>query len=968
MAKSRRNPFAFTPLPVTLLTTIVFCAVLISVLVVHHIVPPAPDASVPLAGINLTEAWLDLKFLSNGYHPYNSRRNDVVRNWLLQRIDEVLIENNSSYAICDGSSFTDPSYDKADVVVFNDLRSNLSFAANLFGSTGISHSFEGTNIIVYIRGSEDGEHDWRSSQGRGGVLVNAHYDSVTTGFGATDDGVGVISVLQLIKYFSRPEHRPKRGVVALLNNAEEDFLLGAWAFSQHPISSFPHAFVNLEGAGAGGKATLFRSTDYEVTGFYKGTRYPYGTVVSADGFKRRFVRSQTDYAIFYGSLGMRGLDIAFFEPRARYHTDQDDTRHTSVDSVWHMLTAALHTVYGLAMDTSTTFEGEAAGKGKVRSGSGSDGVYFDMFGHSFATLQLHTLFALSVTLLVVAPISLFAVSGILSHFDKLYIFSISTHHHEATGDRTVPIGGFRGFFRYPIIFSVASAGTVGCAFLLVKENPFIVYSSPYPVWSMMMSIWLCLAWFLFRAIDFVRPTALHRLYSMLWMFVGGWVLLVIATVYEERSRIGSPYLLVITFAAMFLATFIGFCEQFSLKRKQAFAAEEERPAETTGRSDQATSGDAENDEEEAWAEEASESTSLLGQQKRRTFGKSASPGRAGSGHAEAIQEEEEPAKNEPAYGNEQRWSRCLPSWTWILQLLVLVPVPIIVIAQVGLFIQTALGQTLSDGTSILSVYLFIAVFSILMVAPLGPFIHRFTYHIPLFLFGVFVGTLVYNLIAFPFSGNNRLKVYFTQRVDLDSGINRVALMGVESNYMMDIIRTLPSAAGQSVDIASGSRLGLTDYSWDGLPPKVVPNTMPGVPPLIGYGQWLDYNATRAVDARRAQITIAGKNTRQCKLIFAKSVSTFHVEGSATDSRFPIVSEGGSTEINLRSRDWDKTWNVTFEWDGAEGMDGRVVCQWSDEYGLGLVPALEEIRMFAPDWTVPTTAGTGLVDGSKAFSV
>jgi Zn-dependent M28 family amino/carboxypeptidase len=50
--------------------------------------------------------------------------------------------------------------------------------------------------------------------------------SVSTGFGATDDGMGVITVLQLIRFFTTPGNEPKRGIVAMLNNGEEDFLNG----------------------------------------------------------------------------------------------------------------------------------------------------------------------------------------------------------------------------------------------------------------------------------------------------------------------------------------------------------------------------------------------------------------------------------------------------------------------------------------------------------------------------------------------------------------------------------------------------------------------------------------------------------------------------------------------------------------------------------------------------------------------
>lgn len=140
--------------------------------------------------------------------------------------------------------------------------------------------------------------------------------------------MGVVTVLQLVNYFTTPKNKPKNGVVLLLNNGEEDFLNGANVFSQHPMSKIVSTFLNLEGAGAGGRATLFRSTDEAVTKAYAKSPFPFGTATSADGFNRGLVRSQTDYVVFNGILGLRGLDVAFMGPRARYHTNQDDSRHT----------------------------------------------------------------------------------------------------------------------------------------------------------------------------------------------------------------------------------------------------------------------------------------------------------------------------------------------------------------------------------------------------------------------------------------------------------------------------------------------------------------------------------------------------------------------------------------------------------------------------------------------------------------
>ena len=327
------NPIAFTRGPVTVIVTIVYIALLTVLILIHTGVPSAPSR--PQSGVSIDEAWTDLQAITPAYRPYNSHQNDVIHDLLLLRIQTILVENNVS---------------STDAYVFNDLQSNLTSSSpgSLTSNFGFSVYFESTNIIVYIRGYEDDEKQWwRKPNGRPkraeGVLVNAHFDSVSTGFGATDDGVGVVSMLQLIRYYTSYGNKPEHGLVLLFNNGEEDFLNGARVFGQHPISRMVTRFLNLEGAGAGGRATLFRSTDTEITKSYEGSPHPYGSVVSGDGFERGLIASQTDYVIFNGIFDMRGLDVAFFEPRARYHTDEDSTRYTSKDSVWHMLSAALAT-------------------------------------------------------------------------------------------------------------------------------------------------------------------------------------------------------------------------------------------------------------------------------------------------------------------------------------------------------------------------------------------------------------------------------------------------------------------------------------------------------------------------------------------------------------------------------------------------------------------------------------------------
>ena len=160
---------------VTLVTAVVYLAVFIPLLIIHETVPSAPEDPTVYRGLNLTEAWLDLAELSNGYHPFNSRRNDDVRNWLLRRVEEILDNNGVKHekgenvnavpddsissngkaqdvSIHSGSGEEEPRVGSADrgelglraeqpaAVVFNDLVSN--YTSNALTSIGVSGPFE----------------------------------------------------------------------------------------------------------------------------------------------------------------------------------------------------------------------------------------------------------------------------------------------------------------------------------------------------------------------------------------------------------------------------------------------------------------------------------------------------------------------------------------------------------------------------------------------------------------------------------------------------------------------------------------------------------------------------------------------------------------------------------------------------------------------------------------------------------
>lgn len=275
----------------------------------------------------------------------------------------------------------------------------------------------------------------------------------------------------------------------------------------------------------------------------------------------------------------------------------------------------------------------------------------------------------------------------------------------------------------------------------------------------------------------------------------------------------------------------------------------------------------------------------------------------------------------------------------------------------------------------LPIYLILAATSILILLPLTPFLHRVAYQIPTILFFAFVGCLIYNILAFPFSRDARLKVYFVQNVDLDIGINNVTLTGL-NKYVQNIIDELPSAAGQKVSCGGQTtdtlRGGLASCTWHGLQPNVM-NTEPITrqskkhKSSHDYSSWLSYNITSHKNS--AQISLRGRNTKACRLHFDTPISSLHISDAATDPRYKTVGENGSSQIRLFSRSWDKTFHVNVTWDGdAKGQTGKVACIWSDANLFGTIPAYDELVRFMPVWSAATKAADGLVEGWKGWEI
>lgn len=171
----------------------------------------------------------------------------------------------------------------------------------------------------------------------GTVFLTAHYDSVPSGPGANDDGVGVAAVLETVRALRAADTALRNDVVVLLTDGEETGLLGAEAFVAGPGGRGTGVVINHEARGAGGPPLLWRTTHPDATlvdvveqaAPHPNTDSLTTTLAGAQ------TGSNTDFASFEPG-GLRVLDWAFAGRSAYYHNRLDDPAHVDLATVQQM--------------------------------------------------------------------------------------------------------------------------------------------------------------------------------------------------------------------------------------------------------------------------------------------------------------------------------------------------------------------------------------------------------------------------------------------------------------------------------------------------------------------------------------------------------------------------------------------------------------------------------------------------------
>ena len=169
------------------------------------------------------------------------------------------------------------------------------------------------NIVARIPGDEEGP----------AVLIAAHYDSVPTSPGASDNGAAVGALLETARALVTGP-RLRRDVLLLFSDAEELGMLGAHAFAaQDPLWREVGAVLNFDARGMSGPSMMYQTTPgnaWIVRRFAEVAPSPVST--SLAGVVYRYLPNGTDFTELQRP-GVHGLNFAFIDDFEGYHNRLD---------------------------------------------------------------------------------------------------------------------------------------------------------------------------------------------------------------------------------------------------------------------------------------------------------------------------------------------------------------------------------------------------------------------------------------------------------------------------------------------------------------------------------------------------------------------------------------------------------------------------------------------------------------------
>jgi Peptidase family M28 len=198
------------------------------------------------------------------------------------------------------------------------------------------------------------------------VVLAAHYDSVGAGAGASDDGVGLVTMLDVARVLRGKRFR--NPVAILITDGEEAGLLGAEAFvADEQLAREVAVVINVEMRGTYGPSSMFetsRGNRWLIRQLARTLERPAATSLFYAIYN--LLPNDTDVTIFKRA-GKAAVNFAASRGVSWYHTPYDDLAHVNLRTLQHHGDNVLASVRALA-------DADLAAR------SHTDATYFDVLG------------------------------------------------------------------------------------------------------------------------------------------------------------------------------------------------------------------------------------------------------------------------------------------------------------------------------------------------------------------------------------------------------------------------------------------------------------------------------------------------------------------------------------------------------------------------------------------------------------
>ncbi|KAK9478066.1 hypothetical protein V1514DRAFT_294775 [Lipomyces japonicus] len=844
-------------------------------------------------------AWSDLQEISTRPHSYNSVEHERVRQYLVHRL------RNISASVSHGQF--------AQVIEHNE---GHVFTKDHGGQQAY---FEGENIYAVVEGT---------LPDKAGVLVSGHYDSVSTSFGTSDDGVAIVTLLALFEHFLL--HRPSRTVVFNFNSGEEYMLLGASQFTHHYLAKKVEYFLNLEGAGAGYKTAMFRASSYGALKALSGAPSTSGNVIMQDMFAQRVIKSDTDYSV-YDVFGLKGLDMAYYKPRSRYHTPQDSIKSTSPNAVKYMLDNAVNIVTKLSSIETDDVAEDNTGVG----------VFFDILGAYVFVLKLETLTKISLTFVILNPVLIGYLVYELAKSEKRFKLRLVS------------------LLKLPILLVTLALTNLALINIISKINRDSIYASDVPVFAI-GSVLLLTSFSVYAGLEKLWPSN-SSIYQILELWITFWILSIAGVVSQLKLKLGGSYIVVIEFTAVTAATGIGLLNLLN-SENVASVSETIELSSAVNETQAAERQDQEQQVDEEVEDSAAEDAPLLADLSSYAL----------------------PGTKLDNTVNEEILN--------LVQYFLLVPIPVLLLLQIGFNSVESLRYGVADGSPHILPYASIAVIFSLAIVHLSPFIPKFirsgilsTSVVVLWIFGTIL-LLSYTFTAPAFNEKTKLKLFYEHTINVTAPgyVDETKVLGIPP-YVEQVIRGLPSGKSGQVDCEPFGELGVLNEC-------TYPGPSPGL--FIGPGQPHEWTKASVIQESPSSyvITISGHNTRGAYVTLPKSLLNetgpleYEVLSSQTIAKVDnakILGKFHSFELwsrcSLVNSDCFSPFvlrisspnGVAFGVDGITAgsqWDGWIPGSPETSARPGRLPSLDELYHYIPSWVTFQKKSHGLVRVFKNLSL